>query len=396
VTTNLMLGDEDLTRLLGETAESFPVPDEGPGFVLEELVDAAPRPGRSRLVKWTAVAAALVVGVLVVQSFAGGTGLSTKQVPTALPSGAAGSARDLAGTSTGATGGTTGGATWTGGSFAPQVPASVPAPVAAGQALTPTSMVVGAPQKSAHAPTSGAGSAAGVGDGFADSAKIVKTGSVALIVGEGKVGGVVVKVHGIADGAGGYVSSEKSQEFGTDPTSTVTIRVPVSKFDGVVQSVRDQVKNGVGKIDSSSTSGQDVTAQYADVTAQIQSLTAARDRFLTILSRANTIGETLSVQQRVDSVQLQIDQLKGRMRVLADQTSMGTLTVTVSEKAKAEKKAHVQSGLSRSFDNATHGFTSGVESLISRSGKGLLVLILAVVALVILRTGWRLARRRLV
>ncbi|MCW2672441.1 MAG: putative lipoprotein [Frankiales bacterium] len=388
MTTNLMLGDEDLTRLLGETAESFPVPDEGPGFVLEELVDAAPRPGRSRLVKWTAVAAALVVGVLVVQSFAGGTGLSTKQVPTALPSGAAGSARDLAGTSTGSTPG----ATWTGSSWAPQAPP----PVAAGQALTPTSMVVGAPQKSAHAPTSGAGSAAGVGDGFADSAKIVKTGSVALIVAEGKVGGVVVKVHGIADGAGGYVSSEKSQEFGTDPTSTVTIRVPVSKFDGVVQSVRDQVKNGVGKIDSSSTSGQDVTAQYADVTAQIQSLTAARDRFLTILSRANTIGETLSVQQRVDSVQLQIDQLKGRMRVLADQTSMGTLTVTVSEKAKAEKKAHVQSGLSRSFDNARHGFTSGVESLISRSGKGLLVLILAVVALVILRTGWRLARRRLV
>jgi hypothetical protein len=235
-----------------------------------------------------------------------------------------------------------------------------------------------------------------MGDGFADSAKIVKTGSIALIVGDGKVSGVVVKVQGIADGAGGYVSNQKSQEFGDDPTSTVTVRVPVSRFDRVVQAVRDQVKNGVGKVDSSSTSGQDVTAQYADVTAQIQSLTAARDRFLTILSRANTIGETLSVQQRVDSTQLQIDQLKGRMRVLADQTSMGTLTVTVSEKAKAETKPHVQSGLSRSFDNAKNGFTSGVESLISKSGKGLLALILAVVALVILRTGWRLARRRLV
>ena len=135
---------------------------------------------------------------------------------------------------------------------------------------------------------------------------------------------------------------------------------------------------------------------YADVSAKIQSLTAARDRFLTILSRANTIGETLSVQQRVDSVQLQIDSLRGRLRVLKDQTSLGTLTVTVSEKAKAEKKPHVQSGLSKSFDNAQHGFTGGVESLISQSGKGLLVLILAAAGLVILRTGWRLARRRLV
>jgi hypothetical protein len=392
VTTNLMLGDDDLTRLLGETAESFPVPDEGPGFVLEELAIASPRPGWSRLVKWTAVAAALVVGVLVVQSFAGAGNPSTKQQ---LAGKSPTSVADKAVRSDGSAA-TSGKSTLTAGSMAPEAPIAQPsAPVYAAMPSSPDSFALTQPQ-SAHAPTSGAGSAAGVGDGFADSAKIVKTGSIALIVGDGKVSGVVVRVQGIADGAGGYVSNQKSQEFGDDPTSTVTVRVPVSRFDRVVQAVRDQVKNGVGKVDSSSTSGQDVTAQYADVTAQIQSLTAARDRFLTILSRANTIGETLSVQQRVDSTQLQIDQLKGRMRVLADQTSMGTLTVTVSEKAKAETKPHVQSGLSRSFDNAKNGFTSGVESLISKSGKGLLALILAVVALVILRTGWRLARRRLV
>jgi hypothetical protein len=338
------------------------------------------------------VAAALVVGVLVVQSFAGAGNPSTKQQ---LAGKSPTSVADKAVRSDGSAA-TSGKSTLTAGSMAPEAPIAQPsAPVYAAMPSSPDSFALTQPQ-SAHAPTSGAGSAAGVGDGFADSAKIVKTGSIALIVGDGKVSGVVVRVQGIADGAGGYVSNQKSQEFGDDPTSTVTVRVPVSRFDRVVQAVRDQVKNGVGKVDSSSTSGQDVTAQYADVTAQIQSLTAARDRFLTILSRANTIGETLSVQQRVDSTQLQIDQLKGRMRVLADQTSMGTLTVTVSEKAKAETKPHVQSGLSRSFDNAKNGFTSGVESLISKSGKGLLALILAVVALVILRTGWRLARRRLV
>jgi hypothetical protein len=224
----------------------------------------------------------------------------------------------------------------------------------------------------------------------------VKTGSIALIVNQGKVSTVIGKVQTLAQAAGGYVSGSKSQEFGDDPTSTVSLRVPVDRFEGVVQAVRDQVNNGAGKVDSSSSSGQDVTAQYADVNAQIQSLTAARDRFLTILSRANTIGETLSVQQRVDSVQLQIDQLKGRMRVLKDQTSMATLSVTVSEKPKAVKAAHVTSGLSKSWDNAKHGFASGVESLISRSGKGLLALILAAVGLVVLRLGWRLARRRLV
>ncbi|MFN2540500.1 MAG: DUF4349 domain-containing protein [Mycobacteriales bacterium] len=407
--TNSMLDDEVLTGLLGEAAESFPVPGEGPGFVLEESAVNAPRVGRGRVLKWTAIAAAVAAGVLVVQSFGGGgNGFDKSQLVTA-PSSAGGVAGTTGGGATGATTGSSG--TAGGGSFRSSmdavgdartrdlagtksaVPGALP-PIALHPTASGSGGAAEVPQ-GAYAPGTKA-PAAGVGDGFSDSAKIVKTGSIALIVGDGKVSSVVVKVHAIASGARGYVSDEKSQEYGDDPTSTVTIRVPVDKFESVVQAVRDQVKNGVGKIDSSSTSGQDVTAAYADVAAQIQSLTAARNRFLTILERANTIGETLSVQQRVDSVQQQIDSLKGRLRVLADRTSLATLTVTVSEKPKAERKPHVQSGLSKSFDNAKDGFTSGVESLISKSGKGLLVLILAAIGLVILRTGWRLARRRLV
>ncbi len=371
---NAMLDDDVLTRLLTEGAESFPVPEVE---LDNELPEKSQRYGKA--VKWAAVAAALVGGVLVVQSLGGSTpigkakvqaasgDLSRSRLPAALPTSA-----PLADRGTKAVG------------LVPQAAAGAPAQLSStGTQLAPLSGSVPVAAPNQPAP-------------FDDGAKIVKTGTLALIVGDGKVSTVELKVEGIAAGAGGYVSKQKSQEYGDDPSSTVTVRVPVDKFEQVVAQVRNEVKNGVGKVDSASTSGQDVTASYADVTAQIQSLTASRERFLVILGRANTIGETLAVQQRVDSVQQQIDSLKGRLKVLTDQTSMGTLTVTISEKAKAEKKAAVQSGLSKSWDNAKHGFTSGVESIISRSGKGLLVLIVAAIGLVILRTGWRLARRRLV
>ena len=395
---NLMLEDSDLSRLLAEAASSFPVPDEGPAFVLEELAVTRPHPRRSRAVKWTAAAAAVVAGVLVVQSLGGGGTASTKTTPSA-----AGAARSRAAVPapSAAPNSAWSGSAWTGDAYSPQkstnlsrnLPDTAPAATGTGSAEGPLTM---APTAGSAPAVASPPLAAAPDPGFADSAKIVKTGTIALIVGDHKVSTVITKITGIAKGAGGYIADSKSQEYGDDPSSTVTLRVPVNQFEAVVQSVRDQVKGGVGKVDSSSTSGQDVTAQYADVNAQIQSLTAARERFLVILGRANTIGETLSVQQRVDSVQQQIDSLKGRLRVLRDQTSMGTLTVTVSEKPKAEAKAHVQSGLSKSFSNAKHGFTSGVESLISKSGRGLLVLLVALVCLVILRTGWRLARRRFV
>jgi hypothetical protein len=170
------------------------------------------------------------------------------------------------------------------------------------------------------------------------------------------------------------------------------VRVPVSSYESVVQAVR---KVG-GKVASAESSGRDVTAQYADTAAQIESLKAARSRFLTILGGARTIGETLSVQQRVDSVQEQIDRLEGQRRVLANQSSLATLTVTVSEQADVVAQTHGRSGLAKAWDDARHGFTSGVEALIAHSGRALLVLLVGAAVLLLGRAGWRLARRRLV
>ena len=359
---NSMLDDDALTRLLAEAAESYPAP-------ALTLPRTEPRRHRPRLL-WGGVAAAAVVGLVVLGSVNGGVHPAVRS-----------SAADRS---------------------APPVTAPVPVPATANTDSSGKALVQGPLSTTARVPLApfaggSAGQAAGPQQdpGFADSAKIVKTGSIALIVKDGQVSSVVTRVTGIAQGAGGYVATSKSQEYGDDPSSTVTLRVPVDRFEAVVEAVRKQVAGGVGKVDSSSTSGQDVTAQYADVGAQIRSLTAARDRFLVLLGRANTIGQTLEVQQRVDDVQQQIDQLTGRQRVLKDQTSLGTLTVTVSEKPKAVA-THEQSGLSKSWDNATHGFTSGIEALISKSGRALVVLLVLLVAAVVLRAGWRLARRRLV
>lgn len=381
---NLMLDDDALTRLLGEAAESFPVPD------IPALDEAAPRRRYGRLVRWTAVAAALVVGVLVVQSLTGSSSPSTRstaagglasKLPSHGPADVNGQEAPASTPQQGALTFSSIGGSGTSGSASAGAAAGPLAPTAQG----PAGLAARTPASTT------ANNAAGTGGGFEDSAKIVKTGSISLIVPDGKVSPVVDDITGKLKGQGGYIASSKTQEYGDNPSSTLTIRMPVDNFETVVDLVRRE-----GKVDSSSTSGQDVTAQYTDVSAQIRSLAAARSRFLLILGRANTIGETLSVQQQVDNVQQQIDQLTGRLRLLQNQTSMGTLTVTVSEKAKAVAAAHKQSGLSKAWHNATHGFTSGVESLISKSGRALLVLLVAAVCLVIGRAGWRLARRRLV
>ncbi len=403
---NAMLTDDELTQLLGAAAESYAVPERGPTTVLEmrgERVTAKPWL-RRRGVQLTAAAAVLVIAAVLSQSVGSGQGLTkdTTAVGQAVPGsadGTVGGAGAGGGTTGGGTGGTTGGSTGdltsAPNEFVPdlyQGLAGAPAPAAPQLALPPAAATASGAGR-APVPAPHAGPNVGTVSGpLGDTARVVKTGSLSLVVDDGNVPTTVTKVTGLAQAARGYISESTSEEFGDSPSATLTMRVPVGRFDAVI----GQVRALKAEVVSQQSSGADVTASYADAEAQIASLKAARARFLTILAGAKTIGETLTVQQRVDDVQARIDRLEGQRRVLQNQSDLATLTVTVGEKADVELKTEGPSGLSKAWDDAKDGFTSGVEALIARSGRALLVLVVGVVAFFILRIGWRLARRRLV
>jgi hypothetical protein len=229
-----------------------------------------------------------------------------------------------------------------------------------------------------------------------DAAKIVHTGSLGLTVAKGQVSPVLTRLTSLATGVGGYVSSSTTAESGSRPTGTVVLRVPADSYDTALAQVRT-----LGTVTSTASAAKDVTGSYTDLQARETALKKTRDHYLTLLAKATTIGETLSVQQRVDDAQTQIDQLQGQINVLGDQASYGTLTVTVSQKAPVvvppkPAPVHHQSGLSKAWHRAVDGFVTGVEALIARSGRAVLVLIVLVVGLVVLRVAWKVGRRRLV
>jgi hypothetical protein len=200
-------------------------------------------------------------------------------------------------------------------------------------------------------------------------------------------------VTNAAKSYGGYVASGQTDEYGDTPSGEVTLRVPVSHFEDLVNKVRGLD----AKVRTASTSGKDVTAAYSDLESQLRTLRATRERFLLILSKTKTISEILTVQQRVDSVTGQIDKIEGQRKLLANQSELSTLTVSVSEEGDPVVKAtKPRSGLSQAFIDAKDGFVTGVESLISHSGRALLWLLCIGVLVVFLRGGWRVARRRLV
>jgi hypothetical protein len=205
--------------------------------------------------------------------------------------------------------------------------------------------------------------------------KVIKTGEIDLQVDKHQVPHTIDKLIALAKLENGFVADSHSSD-GADPSGSVTLRVPVQSFEATITEVRTHVP---GKVLEQQTAGEDVTSKYVDVQARLHSLQTTRATYERLLSHANTIGDILAVQSRISDLQTQIEQLQGELRVLNDQTTYGTLTVTVSEAGTVVKTpaVHHQSGMSKAFHRSLNRFVHGIEAIIGIIGPLLLVALLA-------------------
>ncbi len=138
----------------------------------------------------------------------------------------------------------------------------------------------------------------------------------------------VQAVEDIAVTAGGFVSNSSlavtNTEDGEDiETATVRIRVPAEAYTDVLRQVRGIAK----EVRSQSEDTQEVTEEYTDLQSRIRNLEATEGRYLDLLTRATTISDILSLEDRLTSVRGEIEQVQGRINVLDDLTDLATISV---------------------------------------------------------------------
>ena len=379
-----MITDEQLERMLHDAGDAIDVPEHGPDAVRAALREVPVRhaPRRAIVLSAAAVVAfgALAAGIALAPggshrapTATAGVGQSSKISTRMAVGDAAAEAPPQA----------TGPTTYTydnakaasGGSGGLPVAAPV-APAAGGSAPGPA---VGGPSLPAVQP------------------RVVKTGSADLTATHGQVQPTLSRLQALANSNGGYVSSSSSDLSGKFQSGSVTMRIDADRFDAVLGKLTALSAQAGGDVQNVSTRAVDVTAEYTDIGARLHALESTRATYLTILSRATTIGETLSVQQQIDGVQQQIEQLQGQQRLLANQSDLASLTVTVSEKGAAPKpEPKPLTGAGKALHRASSGFTGALESVVAGSGVAAVILIALALLAVVGRFAFRLARRRLV
>ena len=159
--------------------------------------------------------------------------------------------------------------------------------------------------------------------------KIIQTASLQLQVEEVGVG--FEEVGRIATAAGGFVASSSfSYRDGDDDeerqrrqVASVTIRVPAAVYANVLSQLRGLAET----VDYEESNASDVTEEFTDLESRLRNLEATETQLLALLSRAETITDILTVQDRLNAVQGDIEFVKGRLQLIGDLTDLATVTV---------------------------------------------------------------------
>jgi hypothetical protein len=133
-----------------------------------------------------------------------------------------------------------------------------------------------------------------------------------------------------ARGAGGFVEKSSFLNAAGDDgprSATLTLRVPVSKYEDVLGELRTM--DGV-KVQREGSKSSEVTEQYTDLQSRLRNLQSTEAQYLKLLEQAKTISEILTVNDRINSVRSQIEQIQGRLKVLDSLTDMATIDVTIA------------------------------------------------------------------
>ncbi len=211
--------------------------------------------------------------------------------------------------------------------------------------------------------------------------RVVKTALMRMETEKGGYAKVREEALAMASAAGGYMEGESSSRDDEGLTyATLTLRIPADRFDGVVSDAAE-----LGEVTSTEVSTEDVSAEYVDLESRLKHLQAEESFYLSLIAKAQTIQEMVTIREHLDAIQLEKEQVQGRMDFLDQQAGFSTLTLSVSETGPEDGE-----GFWDSVADAFKSFGRGIKKLAVGFFYALpYLVILAVISV----TAWLLIRR---
>ena len=135
---------------------------------------------------------------------------------------------------------------------------------------------------------------------------------------------VARRVAAVTASLGGYIEQSRESSGGG---VHIRVRVPAATLEEAMDSVAT-----LGRVEKRQISADDVTEQVVDLGARVATRRAVRDRLRSLLERASSIEDVITVERELARVQGELDALERRLEYLRGSSAMAVMEVDARRK----------------------------------------------------------------
>jgi len=227
---------------------------------------------------------------------------------------------------------------------------------------------------------------------------VIKNAELAIVVNDPKAD--MARISQLAVEFGGYVVASNLYQsyYGPNslevPEATITIRVPSDRLDEALV----QIKEGAVEVDHENVSGVDVTSEYVDLQSRLAAKEAAEEKLLEILEDAENAEDVLAIYLQVQSVQTEIEVLKGQIKYYEESAALSSISVRLIAEESTQPISigpwRPEGAAKEAVENLIRFFQNFVDFLIQLVIFILPALVLLAIPLVLVFLGGRTLFRR--
>jgi hypothetical protein len=164
------------------------------------------------------------------------------------------------------------------------------------------------------------------------------------------------KIKELVSNMKGYISNSSQNNEDGNLNTSLTIRIPIEKFDGFINgSEKESISTDYKNINS-----DDVSEEFYDNEIRLKSKRAAFEKYLALLKQAKNVTEVMAVEEQIRIIQEEIDSKEGRQKFINNQVAFSTVTLTIYQVIASN------SGVSLPFyTKIWEQFTGGIQSYTS-------------------------------
>lgn len=135
----------------------------------------------------------------------------------------------------------------------------------------------------------------------------------------------------------------------------LTLRIPAESLDNFV----DHVEENANVVTSSETI-DDVTTRYVDTESRIAALEIEQERLLELLSRAETMEDILTIEERLTDVRYELENVASQLRLLDNQVTYATVRLYITE---VQEYTPVVEEEPTAWERITEGFAESIADI---------------------------------